>query len=273
MARPKKKGLDYFPLDVGIFEDERLFDVQEKYGPLGEVIYLRLLCLIYKNGYYYKFDSIDKLAAIVIRSIGNRWTRNKQAVKEVILYLTECNLFSSELMQRNVITARSIQQRYLKALERNQPEITEYNLIGEKAETDTGFITVPENLISVAETPVFATETPVNAYNNDTKEKESKVKKSKVESISDKPKRSRFIPPTLEEVKAYCVERKNNVDPQHFIDYYESNGWKVGKNPMKDWKAAVRTWERNGYGNGGTNGRTEAGITDDFLASWGITKV
>ncbi len=60
-------------------------------------------------------------------------------------------------------------------------------------------------------------------------------------------KRKRFIPPTLEEVQAYCIERNNNVDPQRFIDYYTSNGWQVGKNKMKDWKAAVRTWERNGY--------------------------
>lgn len=53
----------------------------------------------------------------------------------------------------------------------------------------------------------------------------------------------RFVKPTLDEVKAYCTERKNHIDPSRFIDYYESNGWKVGKNPMKDWKAAVRTWE------------------------------
>ena len=59
---------------------------------------------------------------------------------------------------------------------------------------------------------------------------------------------SRFTPPTLEEVKSYCLERKNNVDAQRFIDYYSSNGWKVGKNPMKDWTAAVRTWERNSFG-------------------------
>lgn len=50
--------------------------------------------------------------------------------------------------------------------------------------------------------------------------------------------------PTLDEVKAYCQERGNRVDPERFIDYYTANGWKVGKNPMKDWKAAVRTWER-----------------------------
>lgn len=51
--------------------------------------------------------------------------------------------------------------------------------------------------------------------------------------------------PTLEEVKEYCLERNNNVDAELFINYYESNGWKVGKNSMKDWKACVRTWERN----------------------------
>ena len=51
--------------------------------------------------------------------------------------------------------------------------------------------------------------------------------------------------PTLEDVKAYCQERGNRVDPERFIDYYTANGWKVGKNPMKDWKAAVRTWERS----------------------------
>jgi hypothetical protein len=52
-----------------------------------------------------------------------------------------------------------------------------------------------------------------------------------------------FIRPSFEEVKAYCDERNNNVNPQKWFDYYSSNGWKVGKNSMKDWKAAVRTWE------------------------------
>ena len=56
---------------------------------------------------------------------------------------------------------------------------------------------------------------------------------------------SKFTKPTLQEVKAYCIERKNDVDPERFIDFYESNGWMVGKNKMKDWRAAVRNWERN----------------------------
>lgn len=52
-----------------------------------------------------------------------------------------------------------------------------------------------------------------------------------------------FTPPTIEEVKEYCKERKNNVDAERFIDFYTMKGWFVGKNKMKDWKAAVRTWE------------------------------
>lgn len=54
-----------------------------------------------------------------------------------------------------------------------------------------------------------------------------------------------FTPPTQSEVEAYCRERGNSVDAQHFVDYYSANGWRVGKNPMKDWRAAVRTWEAN----------------------------
>lgn len=53
-----------------------------------------------------------------------------------------------------------------------------------------------------------------------------------------------FTPPTLEEVAAYCRERNNDVDPQKWYDFYSAKGWMIGKNKMKDWKAAVRTWER-----------------------------
>ena len=90
-------------------------------------------------------------------------------------------------------------------------------------------------------------------------EKEIDIEKDKEKSKS---KAKRFTPPTLEEVTAYCNERGNNVDPQHFIDYYTSNGWLVGKNKMKDWKAAVRTWERNNFNNNKPN--TKAQELDDF---------
>ena len=53
------------------------------------------------------------------------------------------------------------------------------------------------------------------------------------------------IPPTVDMVREYCIERKNNVCAEQFVSHYESKGWKIGKSPMKDWQAAVRTWENN----------------------------
>ena len=71
-------------------------------------------------------------------------------------------------------------------------------------------------------------------------------------------KAKRFIPPTVDEVTAYCQERGNGLDPEAFVDFYASKGWMVGKNPMKDWKAAVRTWERSeGRGTSGAGNRVQ----------------
>lgn len=63
----------------------------------------------------------------------------------------------------------------------------------------------------------------------------------------EKDSKKKFTPPTVEEVRAYCLERKNSVDAEKFVNYYSSNGWMVGRNKMKDWKASVRTWEKNNF--------------------------
>ncbi len=68
--------------------------------------------------------------------------------------------------------------------------------------------------------------------------------------INSPPKGGRtFLKPSIEEVRQYCESRKNNVNASNFWDFYESKGWMVGKNKMKDWKAAVRTWERRSQSN------------------------
>ncbi len=94
-------------------------------------------------------------------------------------------------------------------------------------------------------------------------EKEIKIEKEIDSSASTTTKRKRFEKPTLSEIKEYCIERNNNVDAQHFYDYYESNGWKVGKNSMKNWQAAVRTWEKNSYTN--TTKQTKKTNTEQTL--------
>lgn len=76
---------------------------------------------------------------------------------------------------------------------------------------------------------------------------EDNIEKEKINnniiSLKEKSQNKRFSKPKVDEIKAYCDERGNDIDAQAFYDFYESKGWKVGTTPMKDWKACVRTWE------------------------------
>ena len=90
-------------------------------------------------------------------------------------------------------------------------------------------------------------------------DKSDRIEENRIEENREEYKREecahvvRFVRPSLEDISAYCQERKNRVDPQAWLDHYESNGWKVGKNAMKDWRAAVRTWERGDFGKPSTS--------------------
>ena len=79
-----------------------------------------------------------------------------------------------------------------------------------------------------------------NGQQMGTNKKDNNIYKTK--SAKEKPER-KIIPPTLEMVSAYCESRNNNINPEYFCDYYESRDWFIGKNKMKDWQAAIRTWE------------------------------
>lgn len=206
MARPKKKGLDYFPLEVYVFENEKLFDVQNEYGPLGEAVYLRLLCMVYKNGYYYQFESIDRLASFLMKNIGNRWMIDKNQIIEIIRYLGNSNLFDRQLLEINVLTSKEIQIQYLKIRERRNFKIDEYKLIDDKTENEVikeddnskksasdensnENINSEKNGVYDEKTGVNDVETPVNIYQNTIKEKkvnESKRNEKKVNESESK---------------------------------------------------------------------------------------
>ena len=83
-----------------------------------------------------------------------------------------------------------------------------------------------------------------NAKNAKEKEKEKEKENIKERLPNGNPKKV-FSRPSPKEVNDYCRERGNNIDGEAFVDYYNARGWMIGKNHMKDWKAAVRTWERN----------------------------
>ncbi len=85
------------------------------------------------------------------------------------------------------------------------------------------------------------------------------------DSKESKKKSSAFRRPTVDDVRAYCIERHNSVDPQRFVDFYDSKGWKVGKDSMKDWKACVRTWEQRNLGEPPKNTGITRGTDYDAL--------
>ena len=76
---------------------------------------------------------------------------------------------------------------------------------------------------------------------------------------------ARFVPPTVEEVKQYCEDRGNGIDAEHFVNWYSSKGWYVGRNKMMDWKAAVRTWEKSQKNKSPTQGSSGKEYTIDDL--------
>ena len=78
----------------------------------------------------------------------------------------------------------------------------------------------------------------------DIDKREEERREDTEKDIEKKKKTRRFKPPTLQEVEAYCQEKGLCINPEIFVDYYEGNGWKVGKNPMKSWKATLRNWDR-----------------------------
>ena len=79
----------------------------------------------------------------------------------------------------------------------------------------------------------------------------------------EKPKRKNFVKPTVEEIAAFCKEKKININVKKFFLHYESNGWHVGKNPMKSWKAAVQKWAENNYDNNKAAGTMWANNSTD----------
>ena len=105
-----------------------------------------------------------------------------------------------------------------------------------------------------------------NAERNEREKEGENEEEGEKEKESDSYTRAcGFVKPTLEEVAAYCAERGNSVDPEHWYAHYASNGWHVGKNQMMDWQAAVRTWEHNGMDQPQA---PKSGKADSFAQLW-----
>lgn len=167
----------------------------------------------------------------------------------------------------------------------NHGIITEasFTVLDREKESPDGFPLQPSSLISEKETIKEIKEnTPYGVSKKNEKEGRADTGLTASENTpppgsAPPPSPKRFVKPSVDEVRAYCTERCNGIDAQTWWDFYESKGWMVGSNHMKDWKAAVRTWEkRNNYTstNYGREKQQRFGATppDDF-AGKGSTKL
>jgi hypothetical protein len=227
VSRTPKEGLDYFPL-VTRFEDKVELLIAE-YGSRAVGIIVSLYQKIYSNSYYVKWD--DDVLMLFSRYLNEE----KTAINDVINRCFDREIFDRKMYEkRGILTSRGIQKQYLKVCKDSRRTkvamIKEYCLITGKCDEFKSIITE------------FIALNDENIGINDSENTQSKVKESKVNTTVKKAER--FTPPTVNEIKQYCQDRNNNVDPDKFHDFYQAKGWMVGSNKMKDWKAAVRTWEK-----------------------------
>lgn len=181
MARPTKKGLDYFPKDVGYYEDFKIGDLMNEYGPLGQTIYDVVISMVYREGYFLDFGDYEqlkkKLPVKIIKTIGNRWINKKDFVLQVILSCADIGLFDKDLLMQGVITSVGIQRRYDTVTVRSKVQKVKYRLVDENGQP---LLNAPLKSVNATETRVNATETNINVTEmQQRKENKTKVNKRK----------------------------------------------------------------------------------------------
>lgn len=183
---PNRKDLDYFPKTVNFYEDDKIFDLLDEYGPLGITIYDCILTIIYSNGYFANLSK-DKLSKMVIRKIGNKWIKSQKVVVQVIDYCADLGLFDKDLMLQNIITSVGIQKRYYKIavkLMKRQLYSKEFWLLDENGEP----------LLKSPIFPIPSEENRINSEENNHSSEESPLKRKETKIKQNKKDRESGIP-------------------------------------------------------------------------------
>ncbi len=201
MARAVGNGLRYFPKDVDYYMDDRIMDLLDAFGPLGQTVYDVMLTMVYREGYYLEMAP-DRLARQIIRWIGSQWVESREKVVEVLGFIAEVGLIDEPLYRQGVITSAAIQRRYDEVAARRKTDRSKYWLLEAEPAAETETIAAksagcaaecvpnaaecapnaPSAVPSAAETPLFAAESAQSkekeTRGNKTKAKETKQKES-----------------------------------------------------------------------------------------------
>ncbi|NCB72649.1 MAG: DUF4373 domain-containing protein [Clostridia bacterium] len=232
MAKLSKR---YISHDESASRDDKILRMREKYGARGYGLFWEIVEYLFTcNG---RAELNPKIVSIAIgedaKSVGNFLSDCIEGFK---LFETDGVYFWSNRLLTQIDQIINISEMKSKAV-KSRYEKNHDKIIGDNN----------KHIQDVADNSYTCT-TGVPHMNNRTATINKTKEINEINCSYGNQKPHRFLRPSLEEVEAYCIERENDIDPIHFHDYYEANGWKIGKNPMKSWKAAIRTWEKNSSG-------------------------
>ena len=219
MARKPKVGLDYFPLDVGFFQDLKVRKLRRLHGPVGLVVYLNLLCRVYGCGCQLKFNELEDLAFDIAEEItSDKMSRDSSKIARVILDIGNCGLIDKALLEKGVITSDSIQQQYSIALKKSRRVLKNYNKDYEAEKnknTSVINLNLEEKPINEEEITINTEEKPIIAEDM----QQNKINKNKLN----------------ENINNYILSKSDNWIESKFEKFWAIYPRKEGKKKCLDW--------------------------------------
>lgn len=267
MARQNKNDAEFFPHDADMRNDIKVTALRRKFSHTGYAVWCFLLeTLTDSEDFEVPYSEVDQ------ELLAADYDVPVEELREIIDYATRIGLLQQE---DGKVYSEALKRRFIPLLEarerrRQRAEINRQN--GRRGGNPNFRKGQPNPYYQRGEDNQNITETAQNITEDNPKVKESKAKESKPikkTPVGEKKNASRFSAPTVDEVRAYAQEKGFSIDPEHFVDYYTSNGWRVGRNPMKDWRATVRTWASRDRAQTPVQGAQSLGV-GEFINSKGI---
>lgn len=270
MARQKNNdngGADYFSHDIDMRNDIKVKALRRKFSHTGYAVWCFMLeYLTDCTNFEFDYNEVSQ------ELLASDFDVPVAELREIIAYSVKIGLLQHEdgkifsaAHKRRFVRMLEVRQRRAEAARRNGRKGGNPNF--KKGQPNPYYWTT-ESVME--DNPNITQETTEdNPIVEQSNVEYSRVKKQKESPKGEKKTASRFSAPTVDEVRAYAQEKGYNVDPEHFVDYYTSNGWRVGRNPMKDWRATVRTWASRDRAQTPVQGTQSLGV-GEFINSKGI---
>lgn len=270
MARQKNNdngGADYFSHDIDMRNDIKVKVLRRKFSHTGYAVWCFMLeYLTDCTNFEFDYNEVSQ------ELLASDFDVPVAELREIIAYSVKIGLLQHEdgkifsaAHKRRFVRMLEVRQRRAEAARRNGRNGGNPNF---KKGQPNPYYRTTESVME--DNPNITQEiTEDNPIVEQSNVEYSRVKKQKESPKGEKKTASRFSAPTVDEVRAYAQEKGYNVDPEHFVDYYTSNGWRVGRNPMKDWRATVRTWASRDRAQTPVQGTQSLGV-GEFINSKGI---